>query len=339
MYNLEYYDVMMELLADNLPRYLKSPLAKNLVVTGDFPNMILCCKSCPVSLTFIRRVVAMLNGMVGKKDVSNIHKLVTIAEGVSSNAYMFHINISNHTCVDFIINICEQKQIRAGDYKRHVIVLNIVDTLKNGITLSIKSIMNKYVDNAMFIVRNDENFLIDSLIVNSGQRINLTIDNEMFVRDFERATGISVDGRFFEMEPMNVCIAAQIPAGGLHDVLGEFVAHHLSNMVLLYDQDIDVYGKALRDFCIKIGASGVQISTVCMQVLKWTRCIDGIDASSNAIEENAQMMHLIASMDHAAACVKKPLFALEKYVDDIVSRHVYRHIKTRCQERIKDKNL
>lgn len=306
MYNLEYYDVMMELLADNFTSYLKFPLAKNLVVTDDFPNMILCCKSCPVSLTFIRRVIATLN----KIAIDRVPKLVPVNEstagvaGITSNPYMFHINISNHTSTDFIMNICEQKHVQAG--KRHVIVFNIVDSLKNGMVLSIKSIMNKYIDNVMFIVRNDENFLIDPLILHSGVRINLAIDCAMFARDFDRAIGSPFKSDP-TMEPMNICIAAQIPQGQCIDVLGAFVAHHMNNLVVLFDQDIDVYGKALRDFCIKIGAAGVPISTVCMHIIEWAN-------------GNPEIMHLVALMDHAAACVKKPLFALEKYVDEIITR-------------------
>jgi hypothetical protein len=209
-----------------------------------------------------------------------------------------------------IVNICQQKTVLGG--KRHVIVMNIVDKLKSNIALAIKSIINKYTNNALFIVRNDNGVHIDEHLVASCLTVRLVFDHELFAADFANATGKKITTF---TDPMNMCIALDLPAGADLDPLQHFVSHHMTHMLNLLakgDTTVDTYGKALRDFCIKVGASCIPIATLGHCILAWLEKRGNVDVSD--------YVGSVAQMEHMTKCVTKPLFALELKIDEIVQR-------------------
>ena len=338
MYNLEYYDVMMDLLYVGFEKYITSQLAIKLISVGDepchIPNMVVRSSSCAVSLAFIRRLVVKLHGLDLKNHVHAPLVPIEPSSPIQNNAFMFHIDISNQhprIAYDYIVNVCQQKTLKAT---RHLIIINIVENLKKAIALAIKSIMNKYIGNALFVIRNDGGFHIDEHLLNSCQLVRLCLDHVLFARDLVNvvatatatvhktdATSLSLSSH---RDPINMCIALELEGTAFLNVdpLLEFVIHHMDTMVESLSSPtstLESYGKTVRTFCIKVGASCVPIATVASHILTWTLRHHG--------ELYVDVLNILTTMEHATKCVSKPIFALEHNINDIVQHIVAQHIK------------
>lgn len=338
MYNLEHYDVMMELLYVGFEKYIASRLAIKLICNDEhasatvdsyIPNMVVRCSSCAVSLAFIRRIVVKLHGL----DIHHVHlPLLPIepSSPIQSNAYMFHVDISNQhprIAYDYIVNVCQQKTLKA---KRHLIVINIVENLKKAIALAIKSIINKYIGNALFVIRNDGCFHIDEHLLNSCQLVRLCLDHVLFAGDLVAATAAvataAVDKTVAlslssHRDPINMCVALELQGTPFLNVdpLLEFVVHHMDTMVESLSSPtstLESYGKTVRTFCIKVGASCVPIATVASHILTWVLRHHG--------ELYVVVLNILTNMEYATKCVSKPIFALEHNINDIV-QHIVEH--------------
>jgi len=231
---------------------------------------------------------------------------------------MFHVDVSNNIIKDvsdFVLNTCQQKAVNGGG--RHLIVINIVDKLKTNVALAIKSIINKYTNNALFIIRNDNGHYIDQHIFTSCQIVRLTINHELFHSDFRKAIGLEETATTSGYtDPMNMCIAFEYQADV--DPLSTFVNHHMDNLINTLSNPtstVDTYGKALREYCIKVGASCISIATLGHYMITWMQ--------NNSVIDNelaTDIIHEIAMMEHMTKCVTKPLFALEHHVDEIIQK-------------------
>ena len=327
MYDLEHYPAMMDLLFKNFPQYLRrngaiamSCLSSRSCNDASIGPLLLVSKSCPLSLTFIYRLVCLIHAIEPKRlPALSKHTI----EGVFSNAYMFQIEMRNHHMVelfDFISNLCEQRRPE-GD-KRHIVVINLIDKMKPGTVLGIKSILTRFSTSAIFILRNDACVYIAESIKSIVQQIPLVFDYlSEFKTDFERVASIKLPLIEYCNDPMDYCIMAESP-GTKFDALQTFVGAHMNKLNNAIDQPLDVYSKVLRDFCIKIGAACVPISAIAIEILKWFRLLEE-SKRENKIQNNGksnmtEILHILAEMEHGAAIVTKPLFVLEQKMNELI---------------------
>ena len=317
MYGLKYYQIMMELLKNGFESYLKHGQLAMAYLNNwnDMPPILLVCKSCPLSLTFIHLLVSKVHGL----DDANILPLTNIGiEGVSSNPYMFQIEMRNHhvpELFDFVINLCQQQR-PTGQNLRHIVVINMIDKMKPATALGLKSILTRFSCAAHFILRNDTGFYVSESVRVVVQPIKLMLHAPSFQTDFYAAISCSLPlGQTDYNDPMAMCIAAEAASTCpllQFNAVQVFVCNHMDKLLATADKSLDTFGKHLRDFCIKIGAAGVPIATIAFEILKWTRLKTDTDCASVAI------LHILAEMDHGAAIVSKPLFILESCVNEIV---------------------
>ncbi len=75
---------------------------------------------------------------------------------------------------------------------------------------------------------------------------------------------------------------------------------------------LETYGKHVRNFCIKVGAACVPIAAVSKHILAWISISILIKPNEDLY---VNVLHVLASMEHATKCVSKPLFALEHNID------------------------
>ena len=313
MVEIKHYNAMINLLYQDLPRYLKrGELARAFMQDTDcMPNINVLSKSCPLSLCFINRLVARMHShrlgeFCGGAPPPPLQQNAS-DEGIKSNAFMFQIDLRPRL-FDFVRNLCQQKR---PDNRRHVVVFTMTDKLKHATALGLKSIMSRFASNAVFILRNESGFHVPEVVQAVLQPVHLILDARAFCVDFGSLIGnldLNFNAQSFS-DPMNICIAASAPPGVTFDGLERFVAESMRRLVELRGAGapIDVYGRALRDFCIKIGAACIPIATVAAEILKWS---DG---------DGGRLIHTLARMDHGAAVASKPIFVLEQAIDEVVN--------------------
>jgi hypothetical protein len=258
---------------------------------------------------------------------------------------MFHIDASNQhprDIYEFVTSVCQQKSVHIKNGKsnsRHLIVINIVDNLKKNVALGIKAMMNKYIANAIFVIRNDGGFHIDEHLINSCQQVRLCIDHDLFAADFILKVNNHDDVNMNQLvlsdltDPMNMCIALECGNYKHIDPLMNFVFHHMDTMfesLINPTSTLETYGKHVRNFCIKVGAACLSIAIVCRHVMAWTMTSTTTCTMNNKGHGQDQgqgqgqdelfrkVLHMLAEMEHATKCVSKPLFTLEHNIDGIL---------------------
>lgn len=300
--DLQYYDTMLQVLDSKIESYVTDPLSRAFLSSStidDLPPILLKSSSCPMSLCFIRRMGKIAH-------LKEPLPLLELQEGVLSNVYMFHVNLSNQHSFDmfeFVTNSVQQKR-PCGDASRHIVVFNIVDKLRHAVCLGIKSIISKWSSNALFIIRNDGGYFLPLVVTAMFQTVRVSCSSS-FVEDFERALG----GKklpLVDQDPMNMCIALEGVAP--FDALQNYVYMTIDKLVANVDKPINVYGKLLRDFCVRIGASCVPVSTIAMHILE----------KETNVENKQELVSILARMEHGCAIVSKPIFTLELEIDRIV---------------------
>jgi hypothetical protein len=309
--DLQHYETMLHVLDSKIESYVADPLARAFLSSStidDLPPLLLKSSSCPMSLCFIRRMCKIAHG--GKEPLP----LLELQEGVLSNVYMFHVNLSNQHSFDmfeFVTNSVQQKR-PCGDASRHIVVFNIVDKLRHAVCLGIKSIVSKWSSNALFIIRNDGGYFLPLVVTAMFQIVRVSTSCCSFAKDFEHALG----GKklpLVDKDPMNMCIALEGVAP--FDALQRYVYMTMDKLGANVDKPINVYGKLLRDFCVRIGASCVPVATIAMHILE----------KETNVEYKQELVSILARMEHGCAIVSKPIFTLELEIDRIVrySKRLY----------------
>jgi hypothetical protein len=304
MNQLKYYPEMMQVLETNLPRYLFSNVSRSILdcQLETLTPILLVGSSHQVSFTFINRLICKQN------NIEKVPSLDVIQEHVKENAYMFCIDMISLVQVDFIYNICQQK----SHVGKHVIVMNIVDQIKPNFALAIKSIINQCIESCVFILVNNKGVNVSSALKEICLVASLKIDHDMFTNDFFRLINMDVCV-FNQTDPLNICMLAEHPNVSI-DYLEKFVKLNMDNIIAC--KTLESYGKSLRIFCIKIGASAIPISNVVIEIINYI-----------GPRMNAEIMQLLTDMEYETKKTNKYLFALEYKIDCVVNLFIERNCK------------
>ena len=228
---------------------------------------------------------------------------------IKGNAIMFKIDVCNgniHESIKFIQGILRQRSLLGP---RHVVAINIVDVLKHNPMLAIKSVLDES-ENVFFIVTGSSSCFIDQRILHVCTQIRMDFDIERFKFNLNNGT-VGTVGTVVSSDPLDIILLYYSASPFESTSLEKFIHKNLANLSQLLKKDkttVLVYGKALRDFCIRIGASCVPISTVCHHILSFMP------------SQSPFLLDLVAEMDNMCALASKHIFALEYFMDLIVKK-------------------
>ena len=156
---------------------------------------------------------------------------------------MFQIELRPQV-FEFVTNLCQQKR---PDNKRHVVVFMMIDKLKHAAALGLKAIVTQSANNAIFILRNEFAFHVPSIVRSVLQPVPCLFDAAAFCPDFfdeiqkECPSDINID------DPMNICIAAELPFHFKFDALAVFVSDHMTRLIEVRDQGCLLYTSDAAD--------------------------------------------------------------------------------------------
>ena len=291
---MKYHDTMIDLLDKNLLHYLKSNVAKSVLKSE-------CQSSTPFIFTSNSMQVseAFINHVIYKKHNVDNNPVLSISdddENIKSNMYMFQINFVNHHQIDFIDNICKQQ----GHFGNHVIVIHFVEQIRSNLALSLKSIINKFIHNTIFLLFHQTYVNIDRNIVNTCTRTNIFIDMNRYQKDFSEKIGIDFNSQ--EEDPMNLCLIAEYPEVS-RNTFRNFVENYISEITK--QTDFHKRGKLLRDFTLKIGASSIPVRILCKEL---------IDIYSKRAYDNHKVLQIISDMEYHSKKTNKYIFVLEYHL-------------------------
>jgi hypothetical protein len=295
----------MSLLSNNLGKYMKSNHAKmiasaNKETLESLYSVLLINKSHQVSECFINYMIRTLY------NVSYVPELVSINENeyMMENKYMFQINLSCWDQLVFLKTICCQQNHLL---KKQFIVVNITSHLKNNVLLALTSILNKYIANCLIIIKNNKGFHMPIHLINSCISVNLTIDHDIFLKDFSESINISTNAIAHlkdVRDPLDMCMIAEYPDFD-YNYIQPFLDHYFKLLKLNSNKTLEKYGKILREFCNKISASSIPIDKIAKEIIVYLK------------NPSAEVVNILAEMESMSKKTTKYMFLLEYSIDRV----------------------
>ena len=287
---------MQRLLHANLPAYLhKSKYALALLVPSPVPcpHLYIKSASCIVTWAYINHMVCV---MIGKPVTNLFASLQTSETDYLYNNYMFVIN-ANSESIPIIKSIVEQKCLVLD---RHIIVINIIEQLRDTVALALYSVINSYSNTTLFIVVNGSAQPITRSLQNLLLSVHLDFDMELFKKDFESQS--ILDLCIGDSDPLNLCIQMETKLT-LKDFLGDYVRVKL-DLLKSATTTQTVYYNELRNLVISIGAGCVPVPRLCEILLQW--------------HADGESVAILAEMEAALRITTKELFGLEHYINRFI---------------------
>lgn len=281
---------MQDLLHANLKKYLKNNIASELLNNEYCPNILIKSQSPVVTCAYINYLVCSL----ANKPISNLFNTLTYDNDNDyyHNNFYFVFNV-NYNSINIIKNIASQKCITMP---RHIIVLNIVEKVSR-YSLSIRSIINRYLSTTTFIIVNNFDHYITKTIYDLLLVVNLNFDIKLFCQD----AGVH-DSFIKNNDPMDICIKMSNLDINLSDS-NNLEIFLLKQLDALY---ISQSNQGIRNLVIKLGAACVPITTLANIILKW--------------KANAYTIELLCEMDHIIKQNSKELFAMENFFQQLLKK-------------------
>lgn len=280
------------------PEYLKQ-LDTNTIVIG---------KSLFVCDRFIKEAFDS-----NKKIVKQFHTIQYLNSG---NVYDILLTpfINTEDSQNFILlleNLVSHKNVTD---EKTIITIHLRGRMSDRILFAYKTILDRYSVNATFYLLSTHISWIPTIILSRFVIIRVIPDNHKTVSKILQNHYPELD----TVEERNKIL--QYTDGNLDAC--DFLIKE-AKRPLTYKSKLDIFLNEfiinrkfkIHDGCIKLSASGISVPEICKGIL---RIIDSLNK-----EPTTKLISILAEFDHKACVVNKEIFALEYYIQQIISEISY----------------